>query len=220
MSKNKNIANLDSRFINTLVQKLVSVSVQDTFSHLLLESEKTKQGKTSDKIEKLDLRAEKDDSEELQDEQEEAEVEVEEKVEDTASPKVKAQKLPSAMEPEDIAKMLNIIRAGKSLKDPEVKERFDIWWDALAPPEKIALKGFLDGIAQIITGDTSAEDASSPSAAPYNVQMTAAAKEKPRKIQNKKAASRGSSADAAGVDAPIVVGEVNSTSEIKKRMIT
>ena len=218
MSKNKNIANLDSHFINNLVQQLVGVSVKDTFSHLLLENEKTKQGKTSDKIEKLDLRAEKDDSEELQDEQEEAEVE--EKVEDTASPKVKAQKLPSAMEPEDIAKMLNIIRAGKSLKDPEVKERFDIWWDALAPPEKIALKGFLDGIAQIITGDTSPEDASSPSGAPYNVQMTAAAKEKPRRIQNKKAASGGSSEDPAGVDAPIVVGEVNSTSEIKKRMIT
>tara|TARA_R110001583_G_scaffold38874_8_gene125212 strand:- start:1786 stop:2442 length:657 start_codon:yes stop_codon:yes gene_type:complete len=218
MAKNKNIASLDSTFLNTLVGGVVGNSIRETFAHLLVESEKEKQGKISDKIDKLDLRAETEENAEVQDEQEDA---VEEKPEDTSSPKVKAQKLPSAMQPEDIAKMLNIIRAGKSLKDPEVKERFDIWWDSLSPPEKIALKGFLDGIAQIITGDTKAEDASKPGSEPYNVQMTSAPKEKPRRIQNKNVEkSAEKSSIPAGTNTPIVVGEINSIHAIKKRMIS
>ena len=227
MSKNKTIidslmqtstiAHLQPDFINKLLNLSVNQSVEEAFSHLLTEEdEKKKQNKASGKIDKLDLRAERDD-EVVQDEQEE--VEVEEKTTDTSSPKVKAQKLPSAMEPEDIAKMLNIIRAGKSLKDPDVKERFDVWWDALSPPEKIALKGFLDGIAQIIAGDTEAKDASHPAQEPYNVQMTSAPKEKPRRIQNKKTGKSTSSDEPAGIDSPIIVGEVNSTREIKKKMI-
>ena len=130
MSKNNNIANLDKSFLDSILGKAVKDSVSKTFSHLLTEREKQKQNKISSKIDDLNLRAEKEDSEELQDEQEETEVEVsaEEKT-DTSSPKVKAQKLPAQLEPEDVAKMLNIIRAGKSLKDPDVKKRFDVWWD-------------------------------------------------------------------------------------------
>ena len=222
-----NIADLQGSLLENFLRQAVGDSVVTTFSHLLPEKDRAKilsedkekknQDKTSGKIDKLGLRAERDD-EKVQDEQEDGAAEEDSgKEADTSSPKVKAQKLPSAMEPEDIAKMLNIIRAGKSLKDPDVKKRFDVWWDALTPPEKIALKGFLDGIAQIIAGDIEAEDASKPSADPYNVQMGAAPKEKPRRPtkNNKQGVDV-----AAGTDAPIVVGEVNSAHEIKKRMIT
>jgi len=219
MPKNKNIANLDSDSLDALVRNLVGGSIKSTFSHLLLENEKQNQGKTSKQIEKLGLRAETEDAE-VQDEQE-SEGEEETKKQDTSSPKVKAQKLPSAMEPEDIAKILNIIRAGKSLKDPDVKERFDIWWDSLGPAEKIALKGFLDGIAQIITGDTDPENVSKPSSEPYNVKMDSAPKQKPRKFYNKKQEKETEkSGIPAGTNTPIVVGEVNSASHIKKKMIS
>ena len=220
MAKNKNIANIDPAFLDNLLKSAVRKSVSNTFSHLLLENEKEKkkQGKVSDKLDKLNLRAEEDDGEDQQ-EQEEAEVEVSVEEKDPDAGKIKAQKLPEAMEADDIAKMLNIIRSGKSLKDPEVQERFDIWFAALAPPEKVALKGFLDGIAQIIAGDVEAEEASKPSAAPYNVEMGATPKKKPRRALKKDDKKSGEGDDAAGVDTPIVVGEVNSTTKIKRRMI-
>lgn len=212
----KNIANFQLSFLDKLVGNATRSSVSEVFSHLITENEKSNQEKVSGKIDKLGLRAERDE-ESVQDEQEEVEVEKEEIKTDTSSPKVKAQKLPSAMEADDVTKMLNIIRAGKSLKDPDVQKRFDVWFGALTPPEKIALKGFLDGIAQIISGDIEAEDASRPSAAPYNVEMGANPKEKPRKLQKK---SVKIDQDAAGIDSPIIVGEVNSANELKKRMIT
>ena len=216
-SKEKNIANFSPAFLDQLIRSATGESVDRLFSGLLNENEKSKQDKTSGKIDKLGLRAETESDETLQDEQEESTGEETPKQTDTSSPTVKAQKLPSAMEPEDIAKMLNIIRAGKSLKDGEVKERFDFWWEGLSGPEKIALKAFLDGIAQIITGDTELEKISKPSAAPYNVNMGAAPKQKPRK-QLKKKDSLASKEDRNN-DAPIIVGEVNSTAELKNKMV-
>ena len=207
MAKNNNIANLDSAFLDSLLKRVVERSINDTFAHLLLENEeeKKKQGKVSDKLDKLNLRAEDDDGEEQQ-EQEEAEVEVSVEEKDPDAGKIKAQKLPDAMEADDIAKMLNIIRSGKSLKDPEVQERFDIWFAALAPPEKVALKGFLDGIAQIIAGDVEAEEASRPSAAPYNVEMGATPKEQPRRVLKKGDKKPAEGENAAGTDTPICSG--------------
>ncbi len=211
----RNVANFQLSFLDKLVSSATSSSVSEVFSHLITENEKSKQKKVSGKIDKLDLRAERDE-EGVQDEQEEVEVEKEEVKTDTSSPTVKAQKLPSAMEAEDVTKMLNIIRAGKSLKDPDVQKRFDVWFGALSPSEKVALKGFLDGIAQIISGDIEAEDASRPSAAPYNVEMGSTPKEKPRRATKKAAGNQ----EPSGTDSPIIVGEVNSTRELKKRMIT
>ena len=214
--KEASIANFSPSFLDKLIRSATSESVDDLFHGLLMENEKSKQSKTSDKIDKLGLRAETENDETLQDEQEDATGEDSEKQTDTSSPTVKAQKLPSAMEPEDIAKMLNIIRAGKSLKDGEVKERFDFWWEGLSGPEKIALKAFLDGIAQIITGDTELENISKPSIAPYNVEMGASPKQKPRKQTTKDSPAR---EDRPENDAPIIVGEVNSTTELKNRMV-
>ena len=216
--KESNIANFQPSFLDNLIRAATNDSVNILLEKIMTESEKSKQSKTSDKIDKLGLRAEKND-ESVQDEQEDAAEETPKQTpEDQASPTVKAQKLPSAMEPEDISKMLNIIRAGKSLKDGEVKERFDFWWEGLSGPEKIALKAFLDGIAQIITGDTEVEKISKPSIAPYNVEMGAAPKEKPRK-RLKKSDPSDSPDSGGGVDAPIIVGEVNSAKELKKRMV-
>ena len=121
------------------------------------------------------------------------------------------------MDSEDITKILNIIRAGKSLKDPEVQERFTIWFDLLSPPEKIALKGFLDGIAQIIAGDVEAEEASKPSSKPYNVDMGSTPKPSRRRPDTKKDGIPQQPENNS--DAPIVVGEVNDVSKIKKRFI-
>tara|TARA_R100000655_G_C2971480_1_gene190416 strand:- start:41 stop:694 length:654 start_codon:yes stop_codon:yes gene_type:complete len=214
----RNIANLDPDKVDSLLKSLVDDSVRKVFSHLLTESEKEKQDKISSKIDKQDLRAETEEQQ-VQDEQEEVEAEetTAQTKTDTSSPKVTAQKLPDSMDAEDVTKMLNIIRAGKSLKDPDVQERFTVWFDLLSPPEKIALKGFLDGIAQIIAGDVEAEEASKPSSKPYNVDMGSEPKTS-RRRPDKKTSGDIPKQDTSN-DSPIIVGEVSDISEIKKRFI-
>tara|TARA_Y100000310_G_scaffold342780_1_gene447398 strand:- start:2059 stop:2754 length:696 start_codon:yes stop_codon:yes gene_type:complete len=213
LSENEfNISSLEK-----LIKSAAGDAVGDIFSHLITEDEKKNQKSISKEIEDLNLRAETD-KEVVQDEQESDPPE-EKKVTDTSSPKVKAQKLPSGMEPDDVAEMINIIRAGKSLKDGEVRERFDIWWDLLSPPEKIALKAFLDGIAQITTTDVTAEDASKPSASPYNVEMNSSSRQSPRKASLDPGEKNSKETTFDDEDSPIIVGEVSNISEIKKRMI-
>lgn len=214
--KEKSIANIDEDFLKKLLEKHVHNSVRKTISHLILEEneEKKNQKDLSKKIDKQGLRAEQEETSKQEEKEENLDSDEDSKEDDTT--KIKAQKLPETMESEDISRMLNIIRAGKSLKDPKVKERFDAWFGSLSPAEKVALKGFLDGMAQIITGDSEPEKASKPSSPPYNVKMTSASSPKPRKSSpDDKDAQKPS-----GIDAPIVVGEVNDISEIKKRFFS
>ena len=69
-NSSENIANLQPSFLEKLIQTATNESVEQMFSKLLVEDEKSKQSKVSGKIDKLGLRAEKDD-ETVQDEQEE-----------------------------------------------------------------------------------------------------------------------------------------------------
>lgn len=214
-------SNIDFTFLDSILEKAAEDSVKDTFSKYLNEDERKNQKNISQKIEDLNLRSEVDE-EKAQDEQEDMATSSSEKEKvDTSSPKVKVQKLPSAMTPDDIARVLNVIRAGKSLKDGETRKRFDVWWDLLNGSEKIALKAFLDGIAQIVAGDVSAEEASKPSMEPYSVEMSSEPKQSIRKPEesSKKATVPEKNLDDDPDQSPIIVGEVNNTSKIKSMMV-
>lgn len=67
---------------------------------------------------------------------------------------------------------LNIIRSGRSLRDRDVHARMVEYFDALDDAEKLALHTFLEGIAEILTGDTSGDDAHEP----HDVDVTMKAK--------------------------------------------
>jgi len=191
------------------LDEITKTSVRDAFlevyASLLEEKEQTKQEKASKEIKDLNLRANKKakstDEEEVEAEEE---IEVKTKVEpkDEKPKVVIPEKLPDVLEPESIIKSINVIRSGNSLKDPGVQERFGTYFDKLTPPEKIALKGFLDGLAQVIAGDVPGEEATSPEKPPYNVSMEDNAVQKTRKDMTK-IRTPGSSEP----NAPIVVGE-------------
>ena len=191
------------------LDEITKASVRDAFREVyagLLEGkEQTKQEKASEEIKDLNLRANKKAKSTDEEEVEEEEVEVKTKVEpkDEKPEVVVPDKLPDVLEPESIIKSINVIRSGNSLKDPGVQARFGTYFDKLAPPEKIALKGFLDGLAQVIAGDVPGEDATSPEKPPYNVSMEDNAVQKTRKDIIKPSIP-GSSNEP---DAPIVVGE-------------
>ncbi len=116
--------------------------------------------------------------------------------------------LPDVLKPQSIAKSLNVLRSGKSLKDKEVFARFQQYWDGLSAAEKVALKGFMDGLVQVIVGDVSGSEAQDPSEAPYNVEMSADPKqETPEEPAITRRAVPTRDDRPAGEDVPIVVGE-------------
>lgn len=76
------------------------------------------------------------------------------------------------VEPRDIVDQLNSIRSGKSFKDDTVKAGMEKYVAGLSTAEKTALLAFLKGIAQIMTGEIQANDASQPDSNPANVDMS------------------------------------------------
>jgi len=203
--------NLDE--IQGLLDSAVNKSVKEVFSSLLKENELDKQQKTSKEIDSLKLRAGDSSSPREADEQEE-ELPADAGEEKLAPSEEKAiEKLPEPLEPSDAAQVLNIIRSGKSLKDEEVRERFDSWWSALQNSEKIALKAFLDGIAEIIAGDVEASEAPTPSKEPYDVRMNVE-----KKIE--KTVVKTDITEPSGTEeSPIVVGEVSNTMLERRKMV-
>lgn len=123
--------------------------------------------------------------------------------------------LPDSIKADDIQKKLNLLRAGKSLKDEETKKRFDTYFSSLSAPQKVALKGFLDGLAQVILGEIPGSDAKVPSDSPYNVKMDAdpdQESEKKKAVQPTK--SPPPSSKPSGSNTPIVVGESSNKSDL------
>lgn len=73
--------------------------------------------------------------------------------------------------PDDVIDKLNMIRSGRTLKDQEVKQRMDQYVQSLTAAERTALLSFLKGIAQIVTGEVQAQQASEPSEHPSDIKM-------------------------------------------------
>ena len=187
--------------------------------------------KKSDKGDDKDKDREEKDTDEADDEESEEKGEEKPKKEEKPAPKDKASSskpaepgkpqikidlvLPDSIKSDDIEKKLNLLRAGKSLKDEETKKRFDTYFSSLSAPQKVALKGFLDGLAQVILGEIPGSDAKVPSDSPYNVKMDA---DPDQESEKKKTAqptkSPPPSSKPSGSNTPIVVGESSNKSDL------
>lgn len=193
--------------IEEITKASVRSALREVYSDLFEEEEKTKQNKTSKEIDDLNVRAEKDDAS-LDEEETEPDVVSntgQEKIEDKPDIVV-PDKLPDVLEPESIIKSINVIRSGNSLKDKDVLSRFSAYFDQLNSSEKIALKSFMDGLAQVIAGDTPGDKAKDPSSPPYNVDMTNKSDQR-TDAETIKKNSGSLPKKSQAPDAPIVVGE-------------
>jgi hypothetical protein len=77
----------------------------------------------------------------------------------------------SDIEPDDIIDKLNSIRSGKSFKDENISKSMSQYIGSLSKAERVALFAFVKGIAQIVTGEITAQQASEPDKKPADVQM-------------------------------------------------
>lgn len=70
-----------------------------------------------------------------------------------------------------VIEKLNVIRAGRSFKDENVKSTMDKYVESLSDAEKTALFAFLKAIAQVVSGQVAADDIQDPSEDPASIEM-------------------------------------------------
>ena len=73
---------------------------------------------------------------------------------------------------DSIAKKIDLMRSGKSVRDSATEERMRTYFDLLSEPERKALYAFISAVASMMTGEASGEEAADPSEPPYNVTMS------------------------------------------------
>lgn len=227
---------IDFNNINHLIRRETLKVIKETLnSHLGDDSEERRRQKSQAAvIQKRNLRA-GDDAEDVDEaEEEEVEEEVEEKTSSTGVPSpdegeveredrtkgrgtADSPKLAtptdaqiSKASPESVIDKLNVLRGGRSLKDPAVKKSFTQYFNGLTHAERESLLVFLTGLSQVLAGVSSGGEALDPGDVGLrvkgDVESTSTAKDK----KTKKAK------DKETEDTPIVVGESQNKFLVKK----
>ncbi len=107
---------------------------------------------------------------------------------------------------DDIVKTLNVLRSGRSTKDPEVKKALKSYVDGLTTGEQQSLFAFLSGLAQMMVGGETGKSATDPRGAGIKTKPAEEEEEVTVTVDKEK-----------GTEAqPIVVGEV--ANKIKERV--
>ena len=131
--------------------------------------------------------------------------------------------IPAELKFQDIRKMIDQVRSGRSLKDPETKLELVDYYDKLDEPDRIALYKFLGSISAILTKDVDGDAAPTPSqgkgkvvtksktqvqAPDPNKKNIARQLKQSQKVKKEKAVKKADrSSPEKEFDAPIKVGE-------------
>lgn len=115
----------------------------------------------------------------------------------------------------DIIKTLNVMRSGRSTKDPEVKKALKSYVDGLTSGEQQSLYAFLSGLSEMMVGGETGKEATDPQQVGLKTKPIGSADEVERqdvKVKVKKTEKRGTES------APIVVGENADKSHELRRL--
>ncbi len=163
--------------LRSFLERIVETSVQSA-QDVVAEEERQRQ------IELYKKMQEQEEEVEEKEEEEEVEEEVEEepaaeKPKAAAKPEEDAEKdpmqrpsaadrapekpkTPDEVDLKNILYSINQIRSGRSLKDREVRDNLDDYFNRLSPVERLALSEFLEGLSDVIVDGVPAADAESP----------------------------------------------------------
>ena len=225
----------DFNNINHLIRRETLKVIKETLnSHLGDDSEeRRRQHSQAAAIQKRNLRA-GDDAEDVDEAEEEVEEEVEEKTTSTGVPKsdsdeggredrtkgrgtADSPKLAtptdaqiSKASPKSVIDKLNVLRGGRSLKDPEVKKSFTQYFNGLTHAERESLLVFLTGLSQVLAGVSSGGEAIDPGDVGLRVKgdVESSGVAKDKKVKKTK--------EKESEDTPIVVGESQNKFLVKK----
>lgn len=124
-----------------------------------------------------------------------------------------------------VVNMMNMMRSGKSSKDPETKQKLGDYFKGLNPGERQALFVLLSGLTQILAGGVAGDEAPDPSAVGIKINPrreeapTAPSSGGPTPASSKKSPPAKTTPTKSTGPAPIVVGEASDRSDIKKLLI-
>lgn len=207
MSKNKKLLGFD---LNELISSSLDSLFESKYSGLPEEElgELTNQANMAAKLKTHKARFSKKGKESKGDAGDEADEN------STKTVKVKPEKIPD-IDAKAIRNKIDNIRAGRSLKQKDVKNALDSYFQKLNGPERVALFAFLTGLEKIL-GQAS-QKAKPPHVEPYNIDMEqdqeAGGGKKKALPQGTKALSKNKKSEN-----PIVVGERADVRSIKAKL--
>ena len=226
------MAGFDLKGLDELIKRATDSALTEVLSPIL-EDEKKKQKDMSDRLKELEGSDESEELEEGEEEGDEEEASDEEAVDtkiatgkdEPEEPKVV---VPTAddvanVDVKQIINMLNMLRSGKSTKDPEIKDQLKGYFDGLDPGERQALFILLSGLSQILAGGVDGSEAPDPSTVGIKISARRATQDmsdKEEKAAKKQAsAPQGSEKPKVGSEElPIVVGEVADKRAVKQKL--
>lgn len=221
---------IDLLRLDEIIKKATDAAVNEVLKPLL-EDERDKQEDMSDRLSELE-------AEEADEALEEADDEEDKDTDDVIDTKIatgkEEEEEPKAVIPsaDDVAKvdvgqiinMLNMLRSGKSTKDPDIKKKLSGYFDGLDPGERQALFILLSGLSQILAGGVDGEEAPDPSTVGIKISARRATQDISRKEKEaaKKSTlkTKGSSGDQASgsEELPIVVGESANKAQLLRKV--
>ena len=125
-----------------------------------------------------------------------------------------------------VVNMMNMMRSGKSAKDPETKQKLGDYFKGLNPGERQALFVLLSGLTQILAGGVAGDEAPDPSAVGIKINPRRAEEETPTPAAGKEIGAAPKTAPVKGPavkpsgPVPIVVGEAADRSDIKSLLVS
>jgi hypothetical protein len=117
----------------------------------------------------------------------------------------------------DIFKMLNLMRSGKSIKDPKVKKALTTYIDQLTSAEQQSLYVFLGGLADMMVDGEPGTLAMDPGMAGIKMEPTEKAGEETEKVDVDVKSVKVTD-EKEKENMPIVVGEAADKSMIRRRI--
>jgi len=198
------------------LERFLTRVVQEAISDTPGMPERHRQTQLADELRGLKNSDKKEDVDEADEEEAEVAVEKgEEEVEMAATiKKPSAQKVAKASL-NDIIKTLNVMRSGRSLKDPEVRNSIKSYVDQLTSGEQQSLYAFLSGLAEMMVGGASGKEATDPAQAGVKTKATEKGDEEEVEV---KMTTTTKVDKPAGEATPIVVGECADSSKELRRI--
>ena len=122
---------------------------------------------------------------------------------------------------------LNTIRAGRSLRDKNIRAELKSYVGQMDTEEKTALLAFLKGMGEILTAGMESEDVSDPSDPPYDIEMMQAKREEKKAQEDaeddtpgvvKKPVDRAKQRGMEDNSPPIQVGQQQQTEALRRKI--
>lgn len=118
-----------------------------------------------------------------------------------------------------VINMMNMMRSGKSAKDPDTKQKLNDYFRGLNPGERQALFVLLSGLTQILAGGVPGEEAPDPSRVGISIKPRRAEEQPTAKTPAAAPkAAPGRPAPRSSEPLPIVVGEAADRRQLMKRV--